>query len=163
MLTLAGFWTGVLAFVFAMVAVLMVLVILIQRPKGGGLAGAFGGAGGSTQAFGAKTGDFLTIVTVGLFLLFLLLGIALVYATRGQGTELATEPPMDAGDVPAAPLDPDVDATDGTSLPAGANIPPTGTIPDTEPEADAEETTAATPDVDVEAPTPTDQPTEPSP
>ena len=39
------------------------MLILLQRGKGVGLAGAFGGAGGTT-AFGAKTGDMLTWVTI---------------------------------------------------------------------------------------------------
>jgi len=52
------------------VCVLLVLLVLIQKGRGGGLSGAFGGAGGNT-AFGAKTGDVLTWVTSAFFLLFL--------------------------------------------------------------------------------------------
>ena len=40
----------------------LILLILIQRGKGGGLAGAFGGNGGQS-AFGAKAGP-ITKVTV---------------------------------------------------------------------------------------------------
>lgn len=72
---LAAFYHGILAFFFAVVAILLMIVILLQRGKGVGLAGAFGGTGGSS-AFGAKTGDFLTWVTVigaGIFLLFTIL------------------------------------------------------------------------------------------
>ncbi|MHC4993864.1 MAG: preprotein translocase subunit SecG [Planctomycetota bacterium] len=68
---------------FIMLSGMLTLVILIQKPKGGGLAGAFGGAGGSQQAvFGAKTGDFLTWVTVILFICFIGTAILLVYTTR---------------------------------------------------------------------------------
>jgi len=42
---------------------LLVLVILLQKGRGGGFSGAFGGAGG-TSAFGAKTGDVFTWITV---------------------------------------------------------------------------------------------------
>jgi preprotein translocase subunit SecG len=42
---------------------LMMIVILIQRGKGGGLAGAFGGAGGSS-AFGSRAGDAFTKITL---------------------------------------------------------------------------------------------------
>lgn len=42
---------------------ILVLVILLQKGRGGGFAGAFGGAGGSS-AFGAKTGDVFTWITV---------------------------------------------------------------------------------------------------
>ena len=60
---LALWYHGILAFFFAIIAILLMMVILLQRGKGVGLAGAFGGTGGSA-AFGAKTGDFLTWVTV---------------------------------------------------------------------------------------------------
>lgn len=42
--------------------VFLIFLVLIQRGKGGGLAGAFGGAGGSS-AFGSRAGDTFTRVT----------------------------------------------------------------------------------------------------
>ena len=42
---------------------LLILTILIQRGKGGGLIGAFGGAGGSSP-FGSKAGDTFTRITL---------------------------------------------------------------------------------------------------
>ena len=41
---------------FVLVALVLVLVILIQKPRGSGLTGAFGGAGGGGSVFGSKTG-----------------------------------------------------------------------------------------------------------
>jgi preprotein translocase subunit SecG len=41
----------------------LICLVLIQRGKGGGLAGAFGGVGGSS-AFGTKAGDVFTRVTI---------------------------------------------------------------------------------------------------
>lgn len=64
----------ILGIVFCIVCVLLIVVILLQRGRGGGLAGAFGGAGGHS-AFGAKTGDVFTWVTVALTGVFLLLAI----------------------------------------------------------------------------------------
>ena len=75
MILAALYYHTVLGFFFAVVAVVLILVILLQRGKGVGLAGAFGGTGGHT-AFGAKTGDFLTWVTVvgaGILLIFAVL------------------------------------------------------------------------------------------
>jgi preprotein translocase subunit SecG len=43
--------------------ILLIFLVLIQRGKGGGLAGAFGGAGGSS-AFGSRAGDLFTRVTL---------------------------------------------------------------------------------------------------
>src|SRR5271154_3771901 len=61
---------------FVIVALFLMLLVLIQKGRGGGLAGAFGGAGGQT-AFGSKTGDVLTWATSIVFGIFLLLAIAL--------------------------------------------------------------------------------------
>ncbi|MEZ6190323.1 MAG: preprotein translocase subunit SecG [Phycisphaerales bacterium] len=88
MLTLgASILVSVMAMLFALTCLFMMLVILIQKPKGGGLSGAFGGAGGSAQAaFGAKTGDLLTTITIACFVVFLGLAIGLTYAIRADVT-----------------------------------------------------------------------------
>ena len=41
----------------------LILLVLIQRGRGGGLAGAFGGMGGQS-AFGTKAGDLFTRITI---------------------------------------------------------------------------------------------------
>jgi preprotein translocase subunit SecG len=56
-------------------------IILIQRGKGGGLAGAFGGVGGSS-AFGTKTGDVFTKITVGVAIAWILLSMFMVILTN---------------------------------------------------------------------------------
>lgn len=61
---------------FVIVCLFLILLVLIQKGRGGGLAGAFGGSGGNT-AFGAKTGDVLTWATSIVFGIFLLLAIIL--------------------------------------------------------------------------------------
>ena len=61
---------------FLVICFFMILVILIQKGRGGGLASAFGGAGGNT-AFGSKTGDVLTWATSIIFGIFLLMAITL--------------------------------------------------------------------------------------
>ena len=66
----ASFIMTVVMVLFVICSVVLILVVLIQKGKGGGLSAAFGGgmAGG---ILGSKTGDFLTwftIVVVGLFL-----------------------------------------------------------------------------------------------
>ena len=45
-------------------ALFLILLVLVQRGKGGGLAGAFGGLGGQS-AFGTKAGDTFTKITIG--------------------------------------------------------------------------------------------------
>lgn len=76
---------------------LLILVILLQKGRGGGLTGAFGGAGGSS-AFGAKTGDVFTWITVIVASLFLVLSIVANFAFD-QSAELRPTA------VQAAPVD----------------------------------------------------------
>ena len=61
---------------FILVALFLILLVLIQKGRGGGLSGAFGGGGGNT-AFGSKTGDVLTWATSIVFGVFVLLAIIL--------------------------------------------------------------------------------------
>lgn len=56
----------------------LMLLVLVQRGKGGGLTGALGGSGGSS-AFGAKAGDAFTKITMyvaGFWILLCMLTIA---------------------------------------------------------------------------------------
>jgi len=59
--------------IWMLVAIFMVLLVLVQKGRGGGLGAAFGGAGSSV--LGSKTGDFLTWVTISLVGLWLLLSV----------------------------------------------------------------------------------------
>jgi preprotein translocase subunit SecG len=61
---------------FALVAVLMVLVILMQRPKSEGLGAAFG-AGVTENIFGAQTTNVLVKFTTWLAAIFFVLTFAL--------------------------------------------------------------------------------------
>ena len=69
---------------FIIISLFMILIILIQKGRGGGLSSAFGGGAGGHSAFGSKTGDVLTWVTSALFGLFLLLAVALNLITDRQ-------------------------------------------------------------------------------
>ena len=75
----------------------LVLLILIQRGKGGGLAGALGGPGGQS-AFGSKAGDTFTWITVAVATVW---GItcALAMLTMGDSGASAFKTPatMEAG------------------------------------------------------------------
>ncbi len=78
-----GILTGILNSLLILTSVFLVCLILIQRGKGGGLAGAFGGMGGSS-AFGTKAGDVFTRVTmcVAAFWIFLSM-IMVIIGNRG--------------------------------------------------------------------------------
>jgi preprotein translocase subunit SecG len=53
-----------------LIGLFLILLILIQRGKGGGLAGAFGGVGGSSP-FGSRAGDVFTRYTITIATLWL--------------------------------------------------------------------------------------------
>lgn len=61
-------------FLFLVTCFLLIIVVLLQKGRGGGLSGAFGGVGGHS-AFGTKTGDVFTWVTVALTFLFILFAV----------------------------------------------------------------------------------------
>ncbi len=93
------FFLGLLSVLFVVMGVVLVLIVLVQRSQGGGLSGAFGSAmGGSQTAFGAKTGDVLTWVTVGAFALFLLAAVGQVLSVDYRmGYRTATAPNAPSG------------------------------------------------------------------
>ncbi len=72
---------AILNFVIVLLTLFLIGIILIQRGKGGGLAGAFGGVGGSS-AFGTKTGDVFTKITVGVAIAWILLSMLMVILTN---------------------------------------------------------------------------------
>jgi preprotein translocase subunit SecG len=55
----------------------LILLVLVQRGRGGGLAGAFGGLGGQS-AFGTKAGDLFTRITIGVAAFWIILCAASV-------------------------------------------------------------------------------------
>lgn len=80
----------VLLVFFVIVAILLVLLVLVQNEEGDSLGGIF--AGGSSSAFGSRSGNVLTRATTILGSLFLIgsLGLALLNRTPGgTGVEAA--------------------------------------------------------------------------
>ena len=59
------------------IGLFLILLVLIQRGKGGGLIGALGGSGGSSP-FGSRAGDQFTRITIYVALLWLFLTMAQV-------------------------------------------------------------------------------------
>lgn len=121
-MVLATFGTTVVTILLVGVSLMLMGLVLLQKNRGSGLSGAFGGVGGHT-AFGTKTGDFLTWVTVGFTALFLLLSVVGVYVFEPSRTPIApaqgvsAEPGTEAGG-----------AVEETTLPA-TNVPATDAAP----------------------------------
>ena len=82
-----------LTIVIALVCLLLILVVLIQNPKGGGLDSTFGGSG-ATQMFGAaKSTDLITKITWGLAITLFVLCIvtAIIVNSSGGGAVIPLE------------------------------------------------------------------------
>ena len=106
MLATSGFVRGIITLLFVAICLLLIVVILLQKGRGGGLAGAFGGAGGHS-AFGTKTGDVFTWVTVALAAMFVIVAIignfTMVPDEPQVRVPVLTEPGMMPEELPVAP------------------------------------------------------------
>jgi preprotein translocase subunit SecG len=77
---------SLLNWVLLLLSLFLILLVLIQRGKGGGLAGAFGGAGGSS-AFGSRAGDLFTKITIGVaagWIILTMIQVKAVYSDASQ-------------------------------------------------------------------------------
>lgn len=103
-----------LGFLLVFTALFLILLVLIQRGRGGGLTGALGGMGGQS-AFGAKAGDVFTRITIGVAGFWILLCIvavnvlgtqqSLLSGDLGGSAPMAIDEPIDEEDMQATPPD----------------------------------------------------------
>jgi preprotein translocase subunit SecG len=110
---------NILLGVYVFNAVLMMLVILMQRPKSEGLGAAFGG-GVTENIFGAQTTNVLTKITGWLAAIFFLLTfiLSILYAHKAnRGSNLTRE--LTKGQTPAP-------AASGTPVPGASGTPVPG-------------------------------------
>jgi preprotein translocase subunit SecG len=123
---------------FVCVALLMLLVILMQRPKSEGLGAAFGG-GVTENIFGAQTTNVLTKITGWLAAFFFILTFALsiLYAHKGNSTSNLSERVKEGavpiasptpGATPAVATDASPTGSPGPSSTAGAVPPPSSSV-----------------------------------
>jgi preprotein translocase subunit SecG len=68
------------------VAVLLVLVVLAQNSKGGGLSNQFGGSGASNIIGVKKTGDLLEKLTWGFVITIMVLALSTNFVTQNTGS-----------------------------------------------------------------------------
>ena len=97
-----GYFLMVLLF---FVSIFMMFIVLLQRGRGGGLAGALGGMGGQS-VLGTKAGDVFTKITVTLAVIWVLLagfgGMALRNASSKYDDSGVAVAPEDSGDATKA-------------------------------------------------------------
>ncbi len=127
---------GLLLAVHILISASLVVVVLLQSSKGGGLAGAFGGAGGMGAVFGGQTtASLLAKATRYLAIAFMVSSLTLAVVSRGStmgtvegGLERRTGTAASAtgGAVPVEGLpgtEPVPDETPTPALPDGGGTP----------------------------------------
>lgn len=97
--------TGFMMFLHALVAVLLIVIILMQSGRGGGLTEGFASA---ESMFGAKTNEFMVKATTVFASLFLItcLGLAIFSSQRGKSLmadQVVSDVPMVQGAERALP------------------------------------------------------------
>lgn len=120
-------WSYISVAALTLTCFLLIFIILLQRGRGGGLAGAFGGAGGQS-ALGTKAGDVFTRITVGLAVFWVLLACLSIYALRAESEgriQLDESAGESAGTVSKpADSDPELPADTATSPAENETLPP---------------------------------------
>lgn len=76
----------------AIVCLLLMLVVLIQNPKGGGVDSTFGGASANQMFGAAKSTDFIEKLTWGLAIA--LFALCIISAIMVQGDPTVTDIPL---------------------------------------------------------------------
>ncbi len=83
MLLIAVYSQYFFGFTIFITSLFLVMLVLVQRGRGGGLTGALGGAGGQS-AFGTKAGDLFTRITVGVAAVWIILCAAAVFFLKDR-------------------------------------------------------------------------------
>jgi preprotein translocase subunit SecG len=91
-LVAASFITNLIAVIFLISSIVLILIILIQKGKGGGLSSAFAG-GMASGLLGSKTGDVLTWITIGAASIFVFFALILSKWWKPTINAAATQTP----------------------------------------------------------------------
>lgn len=76
---------GLIITLIIILALFLILIVLVQNPKGGGLSAQFGGANSSRLLGVKKTGDILERLTWGFALGIMVLSLALNFLSKSSG------------------------------------------------------------------------------
>jgi len=110
----SGFFLGLLGVILFLLSLFLVFIILIQRGKGGGIAGSLTGT--AQSAFGARGGDILMWLTLTMTIIWILLCcVTIFFYSR-------TQPPVAEGSD-------DADIQTETDSPSGLNPEFEGVLP----------------------------------
>jgi preprotein translocase subunit SecG len=95
--------TTFITIIHIVVSVFLILVILLQAGKGGGMGGAFGGAGSQTVFGGRGAQTFLGKLTSGAAVIFMITSVALSHVASRSSSAVSREAAPAGGPVQTAP------------------------------------------------------------
>lgn len=102
-----GIFFTILVIFHVVVCLFLVLLVMLQNDKGGGLAGAFGGMGGGAAFTGSGTATFLTkstwFLALGFFVIIIALGALGTHSSANRGGESELKGKWISNALPAAP------------------------------------------------------------
>ena len=112
---------NVLLVIHVIVSLLIILLVLMQRPKNEGLGAAFGG-GATDQLFGAQTTNVLQTITrwLGGMFFALTLTLSILYVKKGGGNSPVQDQLTAPTVIPAPPPPPPAPDAGLLNLPPGA-------------------------------------------
>jgi preprotein translocase subunit SecG len=107
-----------------MVCLILIVVVLLQRGKGAEIGAVFGGGSGSTLFGSRGAGNFLTKLTTGAAVVFMLTSLSLAYfAQEGTRSDLFDDD-APKQEQPASPFaEPEAQAPAAEGAPAGEAAP----------------------------------------
>lgn len=148
-----------MAILLTLASVFMILLILVQQGRGGGLTGALGGMGGQS-AFGTKAGDLFTRITIVTAIIWITFSILTIAFFNPPPPSVSDDTSLDlsgaAGDMglvepdPNAPVEKEAtpESTEGLNL-----NPPAEAVPSqTDPAEGDKQDPAANPNAETEQP-----------
>lgn len=141
---LADLVSAMLGWALFLLSIFLILLILVQRGRGGGLTGALGGPGGQS-AFGTKAGDLFTRITSFVALGWIALCAFTMWLIGSTPTSVAIDP---APTVSPSPADATTTTSDMIDFGSGDAAADGGALTPVTPDATAQPEGAA----DAEAP-----------
>jgi preprotein translocase subunit SecG len=137
----AGWVHVIFEIAISLLSVFLILLVLVQRGRGGGLAGALGGMGGQS-AFGTRAGDTFTWITYGAAMLWILLAAVTIKTFTDPPAERAAKlaakeasEKLPASDAALLPTKGDAAAAAGVGASPGAEAPQKGSTPPAAPKS----------------------------
>lgn len=145
---------GVILAFHVVVCVMLIGTVLLQQGKGADMGAVFGGS--SSTVFGSSgAGNFLSRMTTGLAIVFMLTSLGLTYLSTAGVTatifdsDIPAPPPLEAPEAAAPEAAPEVPAVPEAAAPeapaAAEAVAPAEEAPAEAPVAEAEEQPAAAP------------------